>query len=263
MGQIRFIAGEPISALLGSLTGGTALSALSNWGECMYLFDEVAGEAEQQGYPSLPQQQPPSYAPSSPPPMSGSSWPSYGYPSTSSLGPLSPEVAAEIAPDDRAFSATAIEAWVGCPVKWFVEKLLNPQELVPDPEALVRGQVAHAVLAETFAGLDGRPLTPAALPAARERMHDSLAATAAAQPISVNQERLRSEVRRLEADLVRYLEHAARDGSEFGPVVFEQDFRADLGPFVLHGRIDRVDARGGEAVVVDYKGKSATPVARW
>lgn len=90
MGQIRFIAGEPISALLGSLTGGTALSALSNWGECMYLFDEVAGEAEQQGYPSLPQQQPPSYAPSSPPPISGSSWPSYGYPSTSSLGPLSP-----------------------------------------------------------------------------------------------------------------------------------------------------------------------------
>ncbi|HEX8727769.1 MAG TPA: hypothetical protein VF739_04060, partial [Ktedonobacterales bacterium] len=47
MGQIRFIAGEPVSALLGSLTGGTALSALSNWGECMYLFDEVAGDAEQ------------------------------------------------------------------------------------------------------------------------------------------------------------------------------------------------------------------------
>lgn len=90
MGQIRFIAGEPVSALLGSLTGGTALSALSNWGECMYLFDEVAGDAEQQGYPSLPQQQSPSYAPNSPPPMSGSSWPSYGYPSTNSLGPLSP-----------------------------------------------------------------------------------------------------------------------------------------------------------------------------
>jgi hypothetical protein len=90
MGQIRFIAGEPVSALLGSLTGGTALSALSNWGECMYLFDEMAGDAEQQGYPSLPQQQSPSYAPSSPPPMPGSSWPSYGYPSTSSLGPLSP-----------------------------------------------------------------------------------------------------------------------------------------------------------------------------
>lgn len=90
LGQIRFIAGEPVSALLGSLTGGTALAALSNWGECMYIFDEVAGEADQQNYPSLPQQQSPAYSPSSPPPMSGSSWPSYGYPSTNSLGALSP-----------------------------------------------------------------------------------------------------------------------------------------------------------------------------
>ncbi len=179
------------------------------------------------------------------------------------LGPLSPEVVAAVVPDDRAFSATAIEAWVGCPVKWFVEKLLRPGELVPDPEALVRGKVAHEVLAETFGALGGRPLTPDGLPAARDRMHAKLAEVAAAQPISVNHERLRSEVRRLEADLVRYLEHAARDGSELGPVVFEEDFRTDLGPFVLHGRIDRVDAGGGEAVVVDYKGKSATPVARW
>ncbi|MDX6664461.1 MAG: hypothetical protein QOG68_667, partial [Solirubrobacteraceae bacterium] len=179
------------------------------------------------------------------------------------LGPLSEAVVAEVFGDDRAFSATAIEAWVGCPVKWFVDRLLRPKELVPDPEALVRGQVAHDVLSDVFGALDGRPLTPEELPAAREHMHASLAARAGEQPISVNQERLRSEVRRLEADLVRYLEHAARDGSEFGPVVFEEDFRTDLGPFVLHGRIDRVDALGGEAVIVDYKGKSATPVGKW
>jgi hypothetical protein len=91
IGQIRFIVGEPVSALLGSLTGGTALSALSNWGECMYLFDEIAQEAEN-GYSSpaqAPQQQP-SYAPTSPPPTSAGSWPSYGYPTTSSLNSLSP-----------------------------------------------------------------------------------------------------------------------------------------------------------------------------
>lgn len=92
MGQIRFIAGEPVSALLGSLTGGTALSALSNWGECMYQFDEIAPEADA-NYPSLPQapqQQPPAYAPTSTPPSPAGSWPSYGYPSTNSLGSLSP-----------------------------------------------------------------------------------------------------------------------------------------------------------------------------
>jgi hypothetical protein len=95
IGQIRFLSGEPVSALLGSLTGGTALSALSNWGECMYQFEEIAPEADA-GYPSLPQapqqppQQPPTYMPPSPPPPSAGSWPSYGYPSTSSLNSLSP-----------------------------------------------------------------------------------------------------------------------------------------------------------------------------
>ncbi len=91
MGQIRFISGEPVSALLGSLTGGTALSALSNWGECLYQFDEIAPEADP-GYPSLPQSpQQLSYAPPAPssPPPAGS-WPSYGYPSTNSLSAPSP-----------------------------------------------------------------------------------------------------------------------------------------------------------------------------
>ena len=54
---------------------------------------------------------------------------------------------------DRALSATAIEAWNDCPVKWFVDKLLHPKDLVPDPEAMVRGSVAHEVLAAVFAVL--------------------------------------------------------------------------------------------------------------
>lgn len=42
MGQIRFIDGEPVSALLGQLTGEAALGVLSNWGECYYAFDELS-----------------------------------------------------------------------------------------------------------------------------------------------------------------------------------------------------------------------------
>jgi len=177
------------------------------------------------------------------------------------LGPLSREAAAAVVGEDRTISATAIEAWASCPVKWFVERLLRPRELVPDPEALVRGKVAHDVLRDVFE--QGGAPTPDTLPDARERLHAALAARLAGQPISVNPERLRSHARRLEADLVRFLEHAARDRSAFRPALFEHDVRADLGPFVLEGRIDRVDVRDGEVVIVDYKGKSATPVRRW
>jgi len=179
------------------------------------------------------------------------------------LGPVSPEVMAVAMPADRALSATAIEAFNDCPIKWFVDRLLHPKDLVPDPEAMVRGSVAHEVLAAVFAGRGGRPLAPEDLPEARERMHAALVDVTAARAISVNPERVRAEVRRLESDLVRYLEHAALDGSELGPVEFEREFLVDLGPFELHGFIDRIDAGGGEAVLLDYKGKSATEQAKW
>jgi len=179
------------------------------------------------------------------------------------LGPLAPDTVTAVLPEGRPLSATAIEAWVSCPVKWFVERVLRPRELVPDPEAMVRGTIAHAVLRDVFAAYRGRSLKPDDLPQARERMHASLAEHTTAQPISVNAERLRGEVRRLEADLVRHLDHAARDGSDFSPELFEEPFEVDLGGLALQGRIDRIDIRGGEAVIIDYKGKTATPVARW
>lgn len=172
------------------------------------------------------------------------------------LGPL----ARPVVDPDGPVSASAIEAWASCPVKWFVERLLHPEPLVADPEALLRGKVAHAVLGEV---LEAAPLTPDTLDAARERMHAALARHLAAHPISVNPERLRGEARRLEAALVRYLEQEAHDASAFSPQQFEKDFEADLGPFRLRGRIDRIDVRDGRCVVVDYKGRTATPVARW
>lgn len=86
MGQIKFYEGTPITALLGQVTGPSALSVLSNWGECIYSFDEqpitdfsdadIAPDGRQ-----LPAESPrftssfpsgswPAYGPSSPPPFS-------------------------------------------------------------------------------------------------------------------------------------------------------------------------------------------------
>ena len=89
MGQIRFIQGEPVSALLGSLTGGAALNALTVWGECMYAFDENESEMDLSAFDPTAQPLPPSPSPT-PPTGAGSSWPSYGYPSTSSLNSFTP-----------------------------------------------------------------------------------------------------------------------------------------------------------------------------
>ena len=81
VGQIKFLGGEPISALLGQLTGQNALAVLLNWGECVYSFDEHAALDGNDpdfmadgGRPSAD-----SGAISPPSGATSGSWPTYGY----------------------------------------------------------------------------------------------------------------------------------------------------------------------------------------
>ncbi|MEA2479972.1 MAG: hypothetical protein QOJ07_1894, partial [Thermoleophilaceae bacterium] len=59
-----------------------------------------------------------------------------------------PEVLAAVSA--RELSTSALEAYSDCPVKWLVERILSPDELEPDPEHMVRGNYAHAVLERTY-----------------------------------------------------------------------------------------------------------------
>jgi hypothetical protein len=85
--------------------------------------------------------------------------------------------------------------------------------------------------------------------------------------------RQRALAHRLRADLLRYLEHAANDGSELVPASLEVVFggAADGHPALeladgvrIGGRIDRIDTGpDGETVVYDYKGRTAPDAASW
>jgi RecB family exonuclease len=193
------------------------------------------------------------------------------------IAPLSEPAVLDELRARETWSASALEAFTGCPVKWFVDRLLDPGELAPDPEPLLRGELAHRVLEEALRDLaaEGAGLTPERLDEAKRHLHAAMERHAAEARISVNPERLRSALRRLEADLVRYLDHAAHAGSAMVPGHFELRFggaRDDLPPVALAGgelrltgRIDRVDVspEGREAIVYDYKGRSAPPAAKW
>lgn len=178
---------------------------------------------------------------------------------------------------------------MSCPVRWLVERMLRAKDLDPDPEPLARGGLAHAVLKDTLEGLrhetGSAKLTPERLGLARELLGKALAQNAAEFPLSAAPERRPGLRRRLEADLQRYLEHAAATapgvsgGGHLEPTYLELGFgfadgdgrggselpAFDLGGGVmLRGRIDRVDVgQEGEAVVFDYKGRSASPAAKW
>jgi len=184
----------------------------------------------------------------------------------------------------RPWSASSMERWIGCPVAWFVERLLRPDALEPDPEPLAAGGLRHAVLEDTLAALrretGSARLTRGNHERARELLAGALAENEADHPLSVSPERRVAVRRRMQADLDRYLALAADSESPLEPGELELGFgfqegdergeaselpALELGGGVsLRGRIDRIDVgEGGAAVVYDYKGKAVSGASKW
>jgi ATP-dependent helicase/DNAse subunit B len=181
-------------------------------------------------------------------------------------------------------SAGALEAYANCPVRWLIERELQPQPLTPEPEAMARGSLMHDVLERVLRELDG-PVTPGTLTAARailDRLLAELAADGGAALGVGSPEVVRAgALRAIEADLRRYLEHEARNAGAWRPLGLELRFGFEReegslpalalgdgpGRVRVRGVVDRVDVDGaGHAVVRDYKSGARRPAwsaARW
>jgi len=185
---------------------------------------------------------------------------------------------------ERIWSASSLERWLGCPVKWYVESMLAPGELEPEAEPLAQGGLAHEALNDTLGGLRSATgsarLDESSLPLALELLDRALETHEPTRSLSVSPERRAAIRRRLRFDLERYLTHAARSGSSLEPMALELGFGfeaddekgegstlapLDLGEGVrMRGRIDRVDLTpAGEAVLIDYKSGKVSAVAKW
>ena len=180
-------------------------------------------------------------------------------------GPLTAEpLLAELA-SREAVSAGALERFADCPVKWLVQDVLRPDELAPDPEAMVRGDYAHSVLEHTFRRLRDetgeRGVTPGNLPRAEGILLEELRERRSAFRLSSKATRVRAAARRLEFDLLRYLRAESESDGVFEPEHLELRFGYGEGHepveiadgLRVRGRIDRVDTRDGLALVLDYK----------
>jgi ATP-dependent helicase/DNAse subunit B len=186
----------------------------------------------------------------------------------------------------RILSAGALETYGDCPMRWLVERELQPELLEPEPEPIARGNLMHGVLERLLRRLDG-PITPASLEHARAILDELLAELgpgagarlAPGRPGVVGTAALRA----IEADLRRYLDREAAAGGEWRPEGLELRFGFDdevqsrslpaleLGDaeqrVLVRGMIDRVDVDpAGRALVRDYKSGAARPEqqgSRW
>jgi ATP-dependent helicase/DNAse subunit B len=179
------------------------------------------------------------------------------------------------------FSATELERFADCSSAWLVERVIDPKTIDAEPDALLRGSVAHTTLNRFYAALprelDSERVTPENLEPAlgllRRCLDEALQSGARLELTGLQRAELRHT---LLSDLEGFVRDEAESEVRFVPRKLEVSFGSDraapelqrglaLGDGLhLSGKIDRIDldpwsARG---IVQDYKSGAGAHSAR-
>ena len=183
---------------------------------------------------------------------------------TRNPGPLREPAVIEALTARREYGGTTLEGVATCSYRWFVDHELRPEPLGPRPEPLVQGSVVHSVLETLYRERPGgEPLPrPESLPLWTERGTELVAEAVQEAGLSPSHPADLAIRRRVERLLAAFLGREAERPAVLEPALLEASFGdgeederppLDLGGWLLHGRIDRVDTGAGAALLHDYK----------
>lgn len=160
------------------------------------------------------------------------------------------------------FSVSDIEAYLQCPYRWFIERVIRPVELDTRIDASTAGQAAHEVLAGVygrFTDTTGEPrITPKTLDTALELLREVADEVIAGVHVESTREAaelqrtMQSAARILTADAVLLPGYDPRH-REWSFGMTEGDSPEPLDGYALRGRIDRIDCSGSHLLITDYK----------
>jgi RecB family exonuclease len=180
------------------------------------------------------------------------------------------------------FSVTELEAFSDCSQRWFVERQIDPKSVDAEPDALLRGQIAHQALHRFYSGLSRElggleRVTPETLEPALaflgRCLEDAIESWLRFDATDLQRAELRESLRR---DLEGFLTDEVKSELSFVPRKLEVAFGTERaapelqrglelgeGTF-LSGKIDRIDQDpfGALGIVQDYKsGRTAHSAA--
>lgn len=167
---------------------------------------------------------------------------------------------------ELTYSATSLDAYLRCPLRFhhrYVLGLREREEIAEEIEAKDVGLLVHRVLEEEFAPLMGRPLRPEDFSAERisgrveeffRRAFGPNLSGRAYLMLLQTKRHLVDYISRCQVEVVRACRAENKD-----IVILDLENRIRKastirrGAFTLSGRFDRVETRGGELYVLDYK----------
>jgi len=157
----------------------------------------------------------------------------------------------------REYSATALDAYLACPLKFYYKVVLNlgqREGASGEIEAVDIGTFVHEVLLRWFSDKTGRPLTPADADAAgMARLVDAMFEQRFGPAESGANRLLRNQVRRHLCDFVQQYVGALAAGHRVTVKALEHSISASSRGFALRGRLDAVEDRDGRPYLIDYK----------
>lgn len=196
--------------------------------------------------------------------------------STRTLDPPELPAAMAVVGTNTTFSATAIELFLSCPYRWFIERVLRPLRFGPDPEPMARGNMVHGALAEIYRSHPGQLPRPDTLGEWTGPVGQVVEDIARLPDVGLGSDSAAHRVLRrqaVDAISAHLKRESERESPGFLPLEMEGRFgmgensrpALEFDGWSLRGSIDRIDVSGEAGVgagqrgiVIDYKtGKAA------
>lgn len=189
--------------------------------------------------------------------------------STSEFRSIDSAAALEALAGKDMFSATALEAFIECPCKWFFERAMDPLRFGPDPEAIAKGNLIHKVLAKLYEDHPEEIPDPDHIETWIAAMETLVVELAPGCDLGDDSAAHRIQRKQVATEVGRFLRReSTRADTRFRPIDLERRFgfeREDSKPplegegWRLRGIIDRIDSDpDGNGVVLDYKSGSSS-----
>lgn len=158
---------------------------------------------------------------------------------------------------DFSFSATSLDRYLKCPLSFYYHYVLGLTQkdgLSDEVEGQELGRLVHACLHTYFERLKGRRLSPEDIDTDEMRsVVDDVCSQAFGEEPSGSLYLVRRQVRQHLFDfLIRYQLPCIRE-NDVTVLALEQAVGAVWRGFRLRGRIDRVEERNSETIIIDYK----------